>query len=464
MASIVKRGKKYSVVFNYVDENGNHRQKWEPPVSSKKAAQKRLVEIEYEMQNGTFILPTCTTVSEFLAEFVEVYGIKKWGLSMYASNTGLIRNYINPILGDVLVQDVDARTVDRFITRLQRTKAVTVNGRRPKTEYITPCTILKIKKLMSTAFKQAVRWGMVGKNPFDGATLPRHEQKRRAIWDAETIRVALDACDDGRLHMAIHLAFACSLRFGEICGLTWDCVNISDAAIMNDDAYLRVEKVLARVGAETIDVIGDRDILYIFPGIVSGKTKTRLVLKKPKTESSIRKVWIPKTLAWLLRDWKENQDKLKELLGEEYYDHNLVIALDNGRPCEDRVLGNAFNRLKKNADLPDVVFHSLRHSSTTYKLKQSHGDIKATQGDTGHAQPDMVTEVYSHILDEDRRVNAQRFEAAFYANPDMREREQQLRAQASQQQPQDMAELIRILNGNPALTSMLVGILKNGTA
>lgn len=89
MASIVKRGKKYSVVFNYVDENGNHRQKWEPPVSSKKAAQKRLVEIEYEMQNGTFILPTCTTVSEFLAEFVEVYGIKKWGPSMLV---GILKN------------------------------------------------------------------------------------------------------------------------------------------------------------------------------------------------------------------------------------------------------------------------------------------------------------------------------------------------------------------------------------
>ena len=49
-----------------------------------------------------------------------------------------------------------------------------------------------------------------------------------------------------------------------------------------------------------------------------------------------------------------------------------------------------------------------------------HGNIKATQGDTGHAQPDMVTEVYSHILDEDRKVNAQRFEAGFYSRPDLR--------------------------------------------
>ena len=62
------------------------------------------------------------------------------------------------------------------------------------------------------------------------------------------------------------------------------------------------------------------------------------------------------------------------------------------------MIGQAFNRLKKKANLPDVVFHSLRHSSTTYKLKLNHGDIKATQGNTGHAQPDMVTEVFILIF------------------------------------------------------------------
>ena len=61
-----------------------------------------------------------------------------------------------------------------------------------------------------------------------------------------------------------------------------------------------------------------------------------------------------------------------------------------------------------------MVFHSIRHTSITYKLKLSGGDIKSVQGDSGHAQADMVTEVYSHILDEDRRKNAQLIEDAFY--------------------------------------------------
>ena len=57
------------------------------------------------------------------------------------------------------------------------------------------------------------------------------------------------------------------------------------------------------------------------------------------------------------------------------------------------------------------------------KLKLSGGDIKAVQGDSCHAQADMVTEVYGHILDEDRKKNAQLMENAFYnkenLNPDI---------------------------------------------
>ena len=51
------------------------------------------------------------------------------------------------------------------------------------------------------------------------------------------------------------------------------------------------------------------------------------------------------------------------------------------------------------------------------------GDIKAVQGDSGHSQINMVTDVYSHIIDDDRRKNAELFEQAFYEkknlNPSM---------------------------------------------
>lgn len=155
-----------------------------------------------------------------------------------------------------------------------------------------------------------------------------------------------------------------------------------------------------------MDTLGNRDIRFVFPPVMSNP-KTRLILKTPKTATSVRRVWLPKTLAYILREWRDTQQKQKEFLGDEYFDYDLVVAHYNGRPCDCKNIEKSFNRLKEDAGLPNVVFHSLRHSSTTYKLKLNHGDIKATQGDTGHAQADMITRVYAHILDEDRKVNAQ---------------------------------------------------------
>ena len=83
-------------------------------------------------------------------------------------------------------------------------------------------------------------------------------------------------------------------------------------------------------------------------------------------------------------------------------------------PMESQIINRAFNKLIKENGFPHVVFHSLRHSSITYKLKLNGGDMKAVQGDSGHAQMKMVADVYSHIIDEDRCINAQRFEDAFY--------------------------------------------------
>ena len=107
-----------------------------------------------------------------------------------------------------------------------------------------------------------------------------------------------------------------------------------------------------------------------------------------------------------------------DLFGDEYIDNNLVFCSSNGRPMESQVINRAFNKLIKENGLPHVVFHSLRHSSITYKLKLNGGDMKSVQGDSGHAQVKMVADVYSHIIDEDRCINAQRLEKAFYSSKD----------------------------------------------
>lgn len=457
MASIIKRKKNYSVVYNYVDENGETKQKWETWRSHKDAL-KRKAEIENQQYTGTFLPPSNQKISEFLYDFVSLYGEKKWGVSMYDSQTALIANYINPIIGDMEVQAVTPRVVDSYIQTLQKTKSVSTKTRKATTTYVSDKTIEKIIKLLRCAFKQAVRWELVAKNPFDNVVLPKVEYKKRDIWTADMIRTALDQCTDSKLYVAMNLAFACSLRMGEILGLTWSNVHISDEEIADDNAYVYIDKELARASKRAIEMLGQKDIYHVFTPLFPN-TSTRIILKKPKTDSSIRKVWLPKTLAYILREWKSAQDELRALLRDEYQDYDLVVALANGRPCEDRVILKSFEKLREKAGLPKVVFHSLRHSSTTYKLKLNHGDLKATQGDTGHAQIEMITQVYAHILDEDRKINAQKFESAFYANPDLRA----VRPPEEPKEPApatlDLESLVEQLRKSPELANTLAALL-----
>lgn len=105
---------------------------------------------------------------------------------------------------------------------------------------------------------------MIGKNPFENVVLPKTEYAKRDIWDADMIRKALDECTDSKLYIEMNLAFACSLRIGEILGLTWDNVHIEDKDIAADDAYIFIDKELARCSKQAIETLGEKDIYHIF--------------------------------------------------------------------------------------------------------------------------------------------------------------------------------------------------------
>lgn len=411
MASIIKRKAKYSVVYNYEDKNGVKRQKWET-CASHAEAKRRKAEIEHQQDTGQFIPPSADTLSGFLDEYVTMYGVSTWAPSTFDGHKALIDNYIKPILGDVKLDEITPRMMTKYYKDLQTVSAVPKYG-RASDSFISPHTIREIHKLLRNAFNQAVKWEMLSRNPAQNAILPKVEHHERDIWDSQTLMKALTLCDDPFLALAMNLAFACSLRMGELLGLTWDCVDISQDSIDNDTAYIYIEKELQRISRDALAQLGEKGIMLKFP-TVRGCNSTILVLKEPKTRTSVRKVFLPKAVAEMLAERKREIDELKELLGDEYRDYNLVFASTQGTPTEANNVNRAFNKLIKENGLPKVVFHSLRHTSTTYKLKLSGGDIKAVQGDTGHAQATMVTERYAHILDDDRRVNAVRFQKAFY--------------------------------------------------
>lgn len=149
---------------------------------------------------------------------------------------------------------------------------------------------------MRSAFNQAVKWELMARNPCLNATLPKCEGKKREIWTVETKAHALEVCKDEILALAINISFSCSLRMGELLGLTWDCINVSEETIADATSSLYVNKEVQRVNKEVLEILDDKDVIMRFPEMLN-KNTTVMVMKTPKTKSSVRRVFIPKL--WL---------------------------------------------------------------------------------------------------------------------------------------------------------------------
>ena len=459
MASIQKKNNKYCVVYYCKDTDGKRKQKWET-YDTKNAAKIRKAEIELKEKKGGIIVSNCKTLEDLINEYVELYGKDRWALSTCDGNMSLLKNYILPIIGKTPLTDINTRFLEIYYKTLTKTPSVPDLNGNVRSEFVSTSVIRDVHKLLKSCFNQAVKWDIMEKNPAFKATVPKHKSEKRVIWDAETFAYALDVCENECLKLCMNLAFAGSLRIGELLGLTWDCVDISEEAIKENRAYLYVNKEVQRVSKKALEELDQKDVIVIFPE--ERKTnKTVRIMKTPKTESSIRKVFLPKSVANMLVEWKAEQDEVKEVLGEEYIDYNLVMATTFGNPIGTGAIRGQLNKLIEEYNLPPVVFHSLRHSSVTYKLKLNGGDIKAVQGDSGHSQVDMVTDVYSHIIDEDRRRNAELFEEAFYEKKNLDPKMREETTTQTVDVPDDVdAELLAKVLANPEMKALLASLAK----
>ena len=310
MASIQKRNKKYAVVYTYDDGKGNKKQKWKS-YDSYNEARIRKSQIENQQDNKTFIAPNAQTVNEFLDLFIDLYGVKKWSMSTYEKNLCMFNNYVRPIIGDTPLQDISPLIIEKYYRDLLKSDSVGNQLFKTKRKVSTG-TIKSINKNLKCAFGMAVKWELISKNPFLNVDPPKHVYKKRDIWTSDMIITALDHCEDPKLAIAIYLSFACSLRLGELLGLRWKDVYISDEDLEKDDAHILVACELEPVSKRALEALDEKDVILKFPPKIPNRNyKTVTVLKKPKTDSSVRKVWLPKTLAMILGSGKQSNKSIK---------------------------------------------------------------------------------------------------------------------------------------------------------
>lgn len=130
-------------------------------------------------------------------------------------------------------------------------------------------------------------------------------------------------------------------------------------------------------------------MIFVFPD-KEPDSNSVLILKKVKTDSGERYVFMTEQLKEELFKYLKSLERQKKYYGE---------------------------------DLPEIKFHGLRHSGITYKLYLSGVDIKAVQGDSGHASAAMVTDNYSHMQDSGRFELSQKIGKSFYQHEGAEEME-----------------------------------------
>lgn len=248
---------------------------------------------------------------------------------------------------------------------------------------------------------------MLPYNPSHTIEKPIIKAPKREQWNASELMDAMNECESELDYLCMAMMFACTLRSGELAGLTWDCVHVTEESIQNNESCIIINKALQRVKREALEKAeesGEYNFVK-FPSILNAR-KTVVILKIPKTKRSNRRVFLPSSVARLLLEHKEIQKQQKEFFGRDYHDYGLVTAQPNGNPYKVDTFAKHFARFIGSKEFRKVDFYSLRHSSVTEKLRRSH-NVKAVQGDAGDATAQVIQDIYAGIVDEDRKYNVE---------------------------------------------------------
>ena len=137
-----------------------------------------------------------------------------------------------------------------------------------------------------------------------------------------------------------------------------------------------------------------------------------------------------------------------------YHNSGMLFRLPNGLTVEPVLIRKKFLKWQDaHPEFPRIVFHGLRHSSATYQLMISGGDVKAVQGTTGHATADMLVNTYAHIQQSSRVELGRKFEEGFYAK---QESPSQQAVPAAGEPTISMTALLELLkNADPEVKAQL---------
>jgi len=343
-----RKGKQW--VAQLVLENGKTRQRY---FWTQAQAADALNEMLYEQKRGMLVTERDQTVQQCVEHWLEDVHKRAIRQSTYIEYRRLINSYILPELGQIKLQQLTIRRVEAFYTR-------------KLDEELSASTIRNIHAVLHQSLAHAVRTNLVARNVCDSVTLPRKERREIQPFTEEQAHQFLVAVQGHRLEALFTVALVTGMREGELLALHWGDINF-------DQRYLQVRRTIRRFKGQ---------------GMKEGE---------PKTASSRRRIALSPFLTEVLKQHRVRQLEAKLKAGSQWEEYDLVFSNFYGKALETGNLSRIFHKLLRDAELPHMRFHDLRHSAASILLAMGV-PAKVVQELLGHSNITMTLNIYGHVL------------------------------------------------------------------
>ena len=393
---------------------------------------------------------TNKTYREFIEKWMPFHARKnRFSPGTYDCYMRNFKIHILPYFGDKIMNLITSEDIDNFMDHLSKKRcsgSKSYNKKPSEIPTLASSTIKKCYTVLTVGFPVAKKWRYITTIP--ETTAPSDKFIKRKAWESVQVSTALeDITNDKLLHLAVHIAFVCSLRAGETVGIDINTIDLHDRSLW-------ITQEVQRVSDKSLAVLPQNEIIRVFPKEVI-KSKSSLILKAPKTEASIRKQYLTTPLLQEIRERFDEIQENKNFFGKEYHDNGLLICKPNGRPIDSKDLAKKFKKWQKAFSIKNQIdFQGLRKSGQMHKVRLTKNNYQLV-AENGGQSPEVLMSNYNEALDSEKRALSLLVETNFYksnANID-----------TSTDKPFDIDTTIQAIQSNPEFAKQILQLLLSNT-
>ena len=277
------------------------------------------------------------TLGEWMDICLEVYLKNSLKQSTYNSYVCYIQKHFKPVLGNVLLSDLNPRMLQLFYNH------------KLEVEGLSRKTVINLNLFLHRVLNFAVGEGYIRTNPADSLNLSRGQKPEIEVltWDEQAALIRNSY--KHRYGVFVRLALFTGVRLGELLGLRWEDVDICGKMI-------HIRRTLSRLNKMK------------HPDDPAENT-TEIVIGTPKSQNSIRSIPVIPGMLQELLGWKAVQERDREIAGDSYMSSGMVVTNELGGYIEPRTFRDYYEQILAISGVKHYTFHALRHPYVKHTTK-----------------------------------------------------------------------------------------------